>query len=411
MANGFVEAGWDVTVLTVEAGIWAELTGTDEGLLHAVDPRIKVVHVSDGGSEEPGRKDIRRYSRLRIEAPYVWKELFRRRSRKGFPEDFHARWFGPASRAATRIHREKPVDLTMASASPYVAFKVASELGNVPYALDYRDAWAFNTFTGAETFSVDSERGLLEQGYLNEAVQTWFVNDPIRDEYVRRYPQVSSGMRVVPNGFDPQPGHAKPEIRATVEPRFGYLGTLQYTAVPLTEFLDGWDRAFGQENSTQAHAIFRGKLSPTGLVPANVLELFNSGMHQGLAYEGPISKRDVANFYHSVDALLLILPPGKYVTGGKTAEYLATGLPIVSIHANDSAASSLLRDYPLWFESKDLTAAGIAAALQECAQELENPSPERWAAAWEYGQTFERTNSLRPAIEELHTELNKRLAA
>ncbi|MCQ9163018.1 glycosyltransferase [Arthrobacter sp. STN4] len=408
MANGFAEAGWDVTVLTVDADIWAEVTGADRRLLDAIDPTINVVHVSDGGSEEPNRRDLRRYSRLRIEAPYIWKELFRRRSSKGFPEDFHASWFGPASQAVHQIHREHPVDLVMASAAPYVSYKIARELPDVPYVLDYRDAWSFSTFTGAEIFATVSERGRLEHGYLKGALRTWFVNQPILDEYARRYPDTIRSMRVVPNGFDPQPGHRRPEARKTMEPRIGYLGTLQYTAVPLAEFLAGWDAAFGKDDAQMAHAVFRGKLSPTGLVPANVLEIFNSGMHRGLAYEGPISKRDVATFYQGVDALLLILPPGKYVTGGKTAEYIATGLPIVSVHAADSAASTILRNYPLWFEARDLTPEGIAAALLACAKELAAPDPGKWEAAWEFGQQFERSATLRPAIAELRSELDER---
>lgn len=408
VANSFVDEGWDVTVLTIDEHIWAEVTGTDRQLLEAVDPRIKVVHVSDGGSEEPNRRDLRRYSRLRIEAPYLWKELFRRRTRKGFPEDFHAAWFAPASRALHEIHKLHAIDLVMASASPYVSFKVARELVGVPYVLDYRDAWSFSTFTGEEIFAIDSVQGKLEQQYLDGALQTWFVNDPIRDEYASRYPTARDEMRVVPNGFDPQPGHSRPLLRQTLEPRIGYLGTLQYTAVPLTEFLAGWDAAFGHHRTQMAHAIFRGKLSPTGLVPAEVLEIFSSGAHRGVAYEGPISKRDVATFYHSMDALLLILPPGKFVTGGKTAEYIATGLPIVSVHATDSAASTMLKDYPLWFEATDLTPASISAALLACAEELANPDPQRWKDAWEFGQKFERSITLRPAIVELRQKLDNR---
>lgn len=402
VANGFVEQGWDVTVVTLSDAIWSEISGTDLGLMNSIDPRVKVVRVSDGGAEEPNRRDLRRYSRLRIEAPYLWKELFRRRHRSDFPEDFHGLWFGPAMAAARSIHAGYPVDLVMASASPYTSFKVARSLGDVPYILDYRDAWAFNTFTGAENYAVDSKHGQLESDYLNNALQVWFVNEPIRAEYARRYPEASESMRVVPNGFDPQPGHAPPEIGLRGKPpRFGYLGTLQYTAVPLREFLGGWDLAAGDWAGPPPQAVFRGKLSPTGLVPAEVLDLFNSGQHKGLSYEGPISKRDVGTFYRSVDALLLILPPGRYVTGGKTAEYLATGQPIVSVHDPDSAASEMLMDYPLWFPAKDLEPASISDALLECGRELADPDPAVWKAAWNYGQEFARNKMLRPVIDGL----------
>lgn len=402
VANSFVEKGWDVTVLTLSEDIWSEISGTDQGLVSSIDPRVRVVRVGDGGSEEPNRRDLRRYSRLRIEAPYLWKELFRRRHRGDFPEDFHSLWFDPAGEAAQSIHAAHPADLVMASASPYISFKVARSLGDVPYVLDYRDAWAFNTFTGAQNYAVDSPQGLLEADYLQHAAQVWFVNEPIRAEYTRRYPDAAPHMRVVPNGFDPQRGHTRPRVGGGLSaPRFGYLGTLQYTAVPLTEFLAGWDLACERWTEPGPEAVFRGKLSPTGLVPAEVLATFNSGEHRGLAYEGPISKRDVGDFYRSVDALLLILPPGKFVTGGKTAEYLATGQPIVSIHDLDSAATQLLKDYPLWFPAADLNPESIAAALLKCAKVMVSPDAELWEQAWEYGQIFARSKVLDPVVEEL----------
>ncbi|MGN5731814.1 MULTISPECIES: glycosyltransferase [Arthrobacter] len=402
MANRFVEKGWDVTVLTLSEEIWSEISGTDQGLVGAIDPRVQVVRVGDGGSEEPNRRDLRRFSRFRIEAPYLWKELFRRRHRGDFPEDFHSLWFDPAIEAARSIHAAHPADLVMASASPYTSFKVARSLGGVPYVLDYRDAWAFNTFTGAQNFAAESSQGLLEADYIRNAVQVWFVNEPISAEYARRYPDVAQLMRVVPNGFDPQRGHARPRVGSRPgPPRFGYLGTLQYTAVPLQEFLAGWDLACGTWTEPGPEAVFRGKLSPTGLVPADVLATFNSGVHLGLAYEGPISKRDVGEFYRSVDALLLILPPGKFVTGGKTAEYLATGQPIVSIHDLDSAATEMLKEYPLWFPAADLRPESIAAALLQCANAMATPDAQLWEKAWQFGQTFARNRALDPVVEEL----------
>lgn len=409
VANAFAEDGWDVTVLTLDRNIWSEISGIDQKLAESVDPRIRIVQVDDGGAEEPARGDLRRFSRLRIEAPYLWKELARRRGRKDFPEDFHGAWLAPASEAARRIHGEHKVDLVMASASPYVAFGVARALEGVPYIMDYRDAWAFNTITGAEDFAPDSQRGQLESRFLAEAAGSWFVNDRIRDEYAARYPGASAAMRVVANGFDPQPGHAAPAVRQTESPRFGYLGTLQYVNMPMEEFLQGWAQAFPEPGA--AEAVFRGKLSASGAAGAEILETFGAGTRNGLSYEGPISKRDVTRFYGSVDALLLLLSTGKYVTGGKTAEYLATGLPIVSVHDLGNAATELLRDYPLWFPAKDLSPEAIAAALRECADALAHPDPAAWQAAWGYGQQFARSAILGPVMAELRELIGRPAAA
>jgi hypothetical protein len=78
VANAFAEDGWDVTVLTVDPQVWSEISGVDEKLAESVHPDIRVVAVDDGGAEEPAKGDLRRYSRFRIEAPYLWKDSMRR---------------------------------------------------------------------------------------------------------------------------------------------------------------------------------------------------------------------------------------------------------------------------------------------------------------------------------------------
>lgn len=402
VANAFAKDGWDVTVITVDPEVWSQISGVDEKLAESIDPGIRVVAVDDGGAEEPAKGDLRRYSRFRIEAPYLWKEARRRRSRRSFPEDFHGSWLEPAAAASRQVHADKPVDLVMASASPYVAFGVARALDGVPYVMDYRDAWALNTFSEASKYAPDSKQGQFESGFLREAAQIWFVNDRIKGEYARRYPFAADKMRVVENGFDPQPGHRQKQARKVDSPKFGYLGTLLYERMPTRELLEGWRLAFpGGGRSGGAQAIFRGKMSSSGAVSPEMLTAFAEARDDGLHHLGPISKRDVSAFYQTLDALILLLPSGKYVTGGKTAEYLATGLPIVSVHDLGIAATDLLRDYPLWFPAKELTPEGIANALRECAEALKDPDVERWDAAWAYGQQFLRSTILEPVISEL----------
>jgi glycosyltransferase involved in cell wall biosynthesis len=407
VANAFALDGWDVTVLTVDSKVWSQISGVDVKLAETVHPSITVVPVDDGGAEEPARGDLRQYSRFRIEAPYVWKEVKRRLSRRHFPENFHGTWLKPAREAARRVHERTPVDLVMASALPYVSFEVARSLDGVPYVMDYRDAWAFNTFAETSKHEPESKLGRLEASYLEEATQIWFVNRQIKDEYARRYPFATSKMRVVANGFDPQPGHAKPQPRKSDSPTFGYLGTLLYERMPTLELLEGWHLAFpGGGVSGKTKAIFRGKMSSSGAVAPEMLAAFAKVESDGVHHGGPLSKRDVAAFYGTLDALILLLPSGKYVTGGKTAEYLATGLPIISAHDPGIAATDLLRDYPLWFPAKDLTPQSIADALRACADALKDPDEERWAAAWEYGQQFVRSKMLEPVISELRGKVD-----
>jgi glycosyltransferase involved in cell wall biosynthesis len=363
--NAFAEAGWDVTVLTIDGEIWSQISGTDPELVLSIDPRIKVERISDGGAEDRANGDLRAFSRLRVNAPFLWRWMLSRRSRRLFPEDYHGLWLPVAAGAARRIHRDHQVDLVMATASPYVSFAVARELPGVPYVLDYRDAWAFHTFSGAPNFPPTSPTARLEARYLEGAEQIWFVNSAIRDEYARLYPQTAGKMRVVPNGFDPQPGHAKPEVFPTERPTFGYLGTIPHVRTPLRELMDGWAAAFGIDatgSRPAARAIIRGKLSSSGRVGPDLLAAFDEARRHGMEYEGPVSKRLVPEFYRSLDALILLLPAGKYVTGGKTSEYLATGLPIVSVHDLSNATTDMLRDYPLWFPAEELTVQGIAAA-------------------------------------------------
>jgi hypothetical protein len=150
-----------------------------------------------------------------------------------------------------------------------------------------------------------------------------------------------------------------------------------------------------------ATAEIRGKLSSSGSVSPQLLRRLEGVRQHGLAYGGPVPKRQVSRFYGSLDSLILLLPSGPYITGGKTAEYLATGLPIVSVHDLTNPTTDMLREYPLWFPARELTAASVSAALRDCAQALREPNVERWNAAWDYGQLFLRTALMAPVIEEL----------
>src|SRR5690606_9349546 len=87
---------------------------------------------------------------------------------------------------------------------------------------------------------------------------------------------------------------------------------------------------------------------------------------------------------------------------GKIFEYMASGLPIVSIHDPRLVVSDILRGYPLWFPARAMTAPDISAALREAAQAAREISVEQRFAAARYASRYERDRILSPRLQKLH---------
>jgi hypothetical protein len=118
-------------------------------------------------------------------------------------------------------------------------------------------------------------------------------------------------------------------------------------------------------------------------------------------YAGPLAKQRVAEVYETFDALLLILGAGRYVTSGKVYEYLASALPIVSVHDPGNAASDVLRGYPLWFPASDLSPDAIAEALERAAEAARTAGPEVRQQCRDFSVSYSRDLQLAPRIEAL----------
>ena len=121
----------------------------------------------------------------------------------------------------------------------------------------------------------------------------------------------------------------------------------------------------------------------------------------GVILRGPVSKTAVADVYAQVDVLLLILGTGRYVTSGKVYEYLASALPIVSVHDPGNAASDVLRGYPLWFPAADLSPEAVARALLDAAQAARTADRATREACAAFARPLSREAQLRPRVRAL----------
>lgn len=410
-ANAFANDGWKVTVLTATRDTFERLTGSDPESEEFIDPRIDVVRIPF--APERDETDLRKWSRARLYSPRLWDYLQDRLSGRDFPELGYGTWARPLVAAAEKIHREHPVDLTVGTANPNVDFAPGLHLRRthgVPYVMDHRDAWHLDVHTGRHEGWRFGRSNRLERRLIDDSVETWFVNEPIRAWYAREYPRKAAGFHVVANGFDPvfldtsalaAPVSADPTRSLT----FGYLGTI-YGEVPLREILDGWRLARAEsEVVARSRFVFRGRLGHYAEPDAEVAALLAEYEADQVIYLGPVSKTQVSDVYRGFDALVFIAAHSEYVTSGKVFEYAATGLPIGAFQHPDTAATSVLRGHPRVFPVAEPTPRLVADALIDMAAHTIDATSEDTERARTWAAHLSRDAQLTPRIAAIRARL------
>ena len=403
-ANRFAVNGWDVTVLTADRETFERHTGVDPSLEERVDPRIEVVRVPFSWPVQ--ETDLRQWSRFRATRPQWWLKSRIVRDRRPFPEVTYGPWRRPIEAAAEAVHTQHPVDLVVATANPNVSYTAAYHLHRkhgVPYVMDYRDAWQLDVFSGDRLHSPRSRVARWEKRLVHAAAEVWFVNRPILDWHAGLYPDAAGRMHTVANGFDAELAPAIHDRKPTGDRPlvFGYIGTMS-PKVPLLQFVRGWRRARESSPAVATAATrLHGYLGYYAVPETTMARLVTGAADDDVSYEGPVGKGDVGKVYDSFDVLLLILGTGRYVTSGKVYEYLATGLPIVSVHDPGNAASDVLQGYPLWFPAASLDADDVADAIRRAAEAAGTADEAVRRRAREFGAVYQRELQLDPRIEAL----------
>jgi glycosyltransferase involved in cell wall biosynthesis len=405
--NAFAEAGWDVTVLTVPRRLLEESTGTDELLEARVHPNVQIVRIT--AAVPAFQNDISSWPRRRARHAELWKLLDLWRDLIHFPEPTYGRWRPELERASERLHRLHRVDLAIGTANPHVDFIPGWHLHrkyDVPHVMDYRDAWQLDVFSGRKQITAIPAVGRWERRMMSTAVEVWFVNDAIREWHAAEHPRCADSMRVVSNGFDEYDAPLAVPIREGREAGlvFGYIGTVA-AKVPLAPLLEGW-RIAREANAHLAGARLEiyGYLGHFGAANVEFAEALDRARGYGVTFEGPVSKAMIGDTYRSLDALVLALGTGRYVTSGKVYEYAATGMPVVSVHDQANAATDVLRDSPARVATRSLSTADIAEAISATARMALSQSDSQRAEAQAWAMQFERSRQLTPRIAALSPE-------
>jgi glycosyltransferase involved in cell wall biosynthesis len=425
-ANHFAAAGWDVTVLAAPLPFLYDVIGSvDEKLVDTVDPRITI--------ERPDlnlyrwNHDLREMSWFRGTLPAVAERLFIWREEKQFPEQYVS-WARSAVVRALKLHRRERFDAVLATGNPFSAFAAAwltGKLARIPYVIDYRDSWTLDLFTDGPAFPPKHPAWKWERRLIGKSAATVFVNNALREWHAQRYPDAADRMLVVPNGWDPDlleldiAEPANTAIDSSQHPlRFGYLGTIT-AKQPVEEMAAAFEIArrhpdlAGAELNIhghlgffrQSHAWFLARL---GLDARGRID---PALDTGVRLRGGVSKTEVSSVYSGNDVLVFLAGGGRYVTSGKIFEYMASGRPIVSVHAPDIAAREVLEGYPLWFTADSLDVDQVAQSFIEAGKAARDASPELRAAARRHASQYRRDILLAPLEVAMRSMVRRPLAA
>lgn len=412
IANAFADRGWDVTVLTTPVAVFAANGIVDPSLEGLVDRRVRVERVPFSSYHYD--TDITDWSWWRARHPELWNGSRLSRERRVFPEPGFGLWKAALERAALTIHAEHPVDVAIGTANPHVDFVPGAVLGDrgVFSVMDYRDAWTVDVFTGEDRATATDRERAVERRLLSRADLIWFVNEPIRAWHAARHPHAAPRMRVVPNGFDVVDGltPAVPWRTPSTPLTFGYVGTINHGQFPAEALFAGWRLARQRDPLlSESRLILRGHLGRTGIAGEELSRLLDDAASDGVGYGGPVAKADLSGVYAGFDALVLALASGPGVTSGKVFEFAATGLPVLSVHDPDSAATAIMRDSPVWTPVGSVTPDAVAEGLSATARRVRAQTGDIRAQAIEWGARWERGRQLAAGVDEIDARVSERI--
>jgi glycosyltransferase involved in cell wall biosynthesis len=265
-------------------------------------------------------------------------------------------WYRPAVRGGSRLLREWPADVIVASSPPPTALLVANTLSRrhgVPWVADMRDLW-----TDAPYYAYPPRRraleAVLERRVFRRAAGLVTVSEPLRAQTAARHALPTA---VVMNGFDPA-DYPEPAPRAAGGPlHIVYTGMIypgRRDPSPLFEAM----RRLG-EAGEHVRVSFYGRYL------GEVAELARRhGVQDRVEAHESVPYRDALRLQRQADALLLLPgnePAANGAYGGKFYEYLGARRPMIVLAGPDNVAAALVAGRGLGLVSPD--ADGLVEAL------------------------------------------------
>jgi glycosyltransferase involved in cell wall biosynthesis len=399
LANGFARAGAAVTVIAASREVFLIHYGADTELEAQIHPSVDIVRVPF--FPERSWPLINDWPQSKAVAPKKFAAQ-PDPAMDMFPERVYAHWLPRATAALADVHRRRPISLLLGSGAPYTDNEAATQFAidnDIPAIQDDRDSFLADVFTARE-HPLFEQRLPYFQRWAQHSNELWFVNPPIAEWHRERFPEAADRIVVVENGWDPGVVDAQ-QILARPErpPQVGYVGLVP-TNFPMDPVLRAWGNVCAghpQSPRLSFYGPLGYEVDSPGWKRARTAIEAAPAVH----WRGHRPRSDLHDVYAQLDVLLLVKEGGKMVTGGKTYEYAASGLPIAALVDPASDAPRVLRDYPRLHIADPHDVPAAAAAIRRALDDHLSDDGTRLRAAQEFGSRLSRERMLTPHLDRV----------
>jgi glycosyltransferase involved in cell wall biosynthesis len=286
-----------------------------------------------------------------------------------FIPDGRAGWFPGGSKVGLGVCRSEGAEVIFASGPPFTAHWIGrriAELSGLPLVLDFRDPWIGAPFYPKRPALSRRMDLRLERSCLRRAAAVITVNREIRDDIMRRHPDLDpEAFHVISNGYDPADFEG-------VDRNSPPLWTLVHTGtMPNHRFPTGLVPALSSMLRQIPELAGQIRLRLIGQVDPELAAAFRTPPLQAITrLEGYRPHAESVQALRDSHTLLLLIEDGPRARGtmtGKLFEYLGSGTPILALAPEGEAAEVIRRARAGRVVPGDDPAA-VEAALREAYQ-------------------------------------------